>query len=47
MTIFAILLIVFLVSLFIGTTKVYWGLGVVVCIITFCNFVDHMGWLDK
>lgn len=40
MTIFAILLIAFLISLFIGTAKVCWGLGVTVCVLAFCRWSD-------
>ncbi len=47
MTMFGLILIAFLVSLFIGSSKVCWGLGITLAIIIFANLLDSTGWLDK
>lgn len=46
MTIYAIVLISFLVSLFIGSKAVCIGLGIVVGMLTIILHLDRMGWLD-
>lgn len=46
MTIFGIVFIAFLISLFIGTKAVCIGLGLAVAMLTIINFADLMGWLD-
>lgn len=46
MTIFSLVLIAFLVSLFIGTKSVCIGLGIVVAILTLIQLADIMKWLD-
>lgn len=46
MSYFAIILIAFLISLFIGSTKVCWGLGIVTVILAIVIVADNMKWLD-
>lgn len=46
MTVYGVVLIAFLISLFIGSSKVCIGLGIVMIIFSISQLLHAIGWLD-